>query len=76
MYRDELFSNEGTVRIKGTVQGTSEKNSEVVLEPQADNQCLQGVKHKFRSQSERFAERLIRTVYQKKSVTETGIVCF
>ncbi len=76
MYRDELLSNESTVRIKGSVQGTAEKNSELALEPLAGNQCLQGVKHKFRSQSERFAERLIRTVHQKKSATATRIVRF
>ncbi len=34
------------------------------------------MKHKFRSQSERFAKRLIRTVHQKKSVTAKRIVRF
>jgi hypothetical protein len=35
VYRDELLSNESTVRIKGSVQGTTEKSSELALEPLA-----------------------------------------
>jgi hypothetical protein len=53
-----------------------EERSELVLEPLTGNQCLQGVKHKFCSQSERFFECRIRTAHLKKSVTATSIVRF